>query len=96
MCHEQRTHPADAQHEGQSAMSARLSIDWIACDGRGLCAELAPELIEQDEWGYPLVLGDSVPDDLQKAARRAVRACPTMALRLESSVRNGSTRPASR
>ena len=34
---------------------ARLTVDLIACDGRGLCAELLPELITLDDWGYPLL-----------------------------------------
>ena len=63
-------------------MSTRLSVDWIACDGRGLCAELAPELVEQDEWGFPVVTRSEVPAGLVKVARRAVRDCPVMALRL--------------
>jgi ferredoxin len=32
----------------------RLHIDWTACDGRGLCAELLPELLLSDDWGYPV------------------------------------------
>jgi ferredoxin len=63
-------------------MSGKLSVDWIACDGRGLCGELAPELIEPDEWGFPLVIREADTTDLLKVARQAVRACPTMALRL--------------
>jgi ferredoxin len=27
----------------------RLHVDWTACDGRGLCAELLPELLVEDE-----------------------------------------------
>lgn len=61
---------------------ARLRIDWTACDGRGLCAELLPELIAQDEWGYPL-LPEEIPPELLRQARRAVTACPTLALRLD-------------
>jgi ferredoxin len=34
-----------------------LHIDWTACDGRGLCVELLPELLDRDEWGYPLAVG---------------------------------------
>jgi ferredoxin len=62
-------------------MTLKLQIDPIACTGHGLCADLLPELIELDEWGYP-ILGDSVPPDLVAHARRAVNACPTLALRL--------------
>lgn len=65
-------------------MSAQLRVDWPACRGRGLCHEVLPELVELDEWGYPLVTGP-VTDDLLPAARDAVRVCPTLALRLQQS-----------
>jgi ferredoxin len=61
-----------------------LRIDRIACDGYGLCAELLPELIELDDWGYPIVLKAAVPDELLGHARRAVEACPVLALRVRS------------
>jgi ferredoxin len=61
----------------------RLGIDRIACDGRGVCAELLPERIELDEWGYPVIADPGVPDTLLAHARRAVAACPLLALRLE-------------
>jgi ferredoxin len=60
---------------------AALSVDFTSCDAHGLCAELLPELIELDEWGYPMIL-DTVPAELLPEARRAVAACPVMALRL--------------
>jgi ferredoxin len=59
----------------------RLQVDWQACEARGLCAELLPEAVTLDEWGYPLV--DEVPRRAAGAAREAVRACPKVALRLE-------------
>ena len=59
-----------------------INIDRIACDGRGICAELLPELIELDDWGYPIVRGAEVPPALHDLARRAVAACPVMAFRL--------------
>ncbi|HET9893791.1 MAG TPA: ferredoxin [Streptosporangiaceae bacterium] len=59
----------------------RLEVNPIACDGRGLCAELLPEVIEIDEWGYPILTGN-IPGHLASLARRAVRACPALALRL--------------
>jgi ferredoxin len=61
-----------------------LSIDFTACDGHGLCAELLPELIGLDEWGYPVFRARTVPATLVRDARRAVAACPAMALRLAS------------
>jgi ferredoxin len=57
-----------------------LRVNPIKCDGHGLCAELFPERIELDEWGYPLVDGEPVPKELEKHARRAVAECPTLAL----------------
>lgn len=58
-----------------------LRVDWPACKARGLCHELLPELVDLDEWGYPVVTGD-VDGPLLRAARDAVRACPTLALRI--------------
>lgn len=63
-------------------MSARLTVNPIACTGHGACAELFPEWIRLDDWGYPMVDGSPVPDELLAHARRAVAACPTLALRL--------------
>lgn len=60
----------------------RLSVSPIACDGRGLCAELLPELITLDDWGYPVIADGPVPARLLTDARVAVRACPKLALRL--------------
>jgi ferredoxin len=59
----------------------RLKVDWPACRARGLCFELLPEAIDLDEWGYPII-GAEIPLELHKAAREAVRSCPTLALRL--------------
>jgi ferredoxin len=61
----------------------RLIVDPILCDAYGHCAELLPQLIELDEWGYPIVADGTVPDRLRGDARRAVGACPRLALRLE-------------
>ena len=58
-----------------------LRVDWPACRARGLCHELLPEAITLDEWGYPVIAGD-LDDGLLREARAAVRACPTLALRL--------------
>jgi ferredoxin len=60
----------------------QLRVDWPACKAHGVCAELVPELITLDEWGYPLVAGGAVPREVQAHAQRAVSACPTMALAL--------------
>lgn len=61
----------------------KLRVNPIACEGHGLCAELLPELVRLDDWGYPIVDDPDVPHDLEPLARRAVAACPTLALALE-------------
>lgn len=61
----------------------RLRVDPIACDGRRLCAEILPEVIGLDDWGFPIIREGNVPDDLVGEAREAVRVCPKLALRLE-------------
>lgn len=71
-----------------SAGSLRLHIDWTACDGRGLCVELIPELLGRDEWGYPMPRAGQrdplVAPELRQHAVRAVDACPLLALSLLS------------
>ena len=63
-------------------MTERLKVNMIECDGHGVCAELVPELIRLDEWGYPVLAAASVPPPLRKHARKAVTLCPRLALRL--------------
>jgi len=67
-----------------------LHIDRIACDGRGMCAELLPELITLDDWGYPIIADRPVPRDLESLAHAAVEVCPKMALQLRVSEKQGS------
>jgi ferredoxin len=63
-------------------MKDELRVNPIACDGSGVCAELLPELVTADEWGYPILTHTQVPPHLLPLARRAVRMCPTLALLL--------------
>jgi ferredoxin len=69
----------------ERAAGRRLRIDFIACEGAGLCAELLPELIKPDEWGYPVVMDGTVPDRLRQHARQAERLCPKLALHVDRS-----------
>jgi ferredoxin len=64
------------------AVKLVLEVDPIACDGRGVCAELFPERIELDRWGYPIIDDEPIPPRLEAHARRAVFLCPRLALRL--------------
>src|ERR1039458_9810187 len=84
-CHSPRTPrsawPTGAESE-EAAMKRELRVDPTACSGHGLCAELLPELITLDEWGYPIVARGPVPRSLDRHVRRAVTDCPVLALKL--------------
>ena len=60
----------------------RVRVDPIACDGHGLCAELLPERITLDDWGFPVIDPTPLEPALRDHAQRAVSDCPTCALRL--------------
>ena len=62
-------------------MSRELRVDWPQCHARGVCAELLPEVVELDEWGFPIVRGE-LTEDLLPLATQAVRMCPQLALRV--------------
>jgi ferredoxin len=64
-------------------MTYRLRVNPITCDAHGVCAELLPEIIRLDPWGYPIVPRADLPDDLVEHARLAAAACPTLALLIE-------------
>ncbi len=61
----------------------RLRVNPIHCVAHGLCAELLPEAVRLDEWGYPIVNGEPLPESAIRHARRAADACPTLALLLD-------------
>ena len=64
-------------------MRVTLRVNPIACVGYGMCAELLPELVQLDQWGYPILTAKTVPRPLGDHARRAAQACPTLALLIE-------------
>jgi ferredoxin len=66
-------------------MSIRLVVDPIACDGHGVCAELFPEGITLDDWGYPILPAGDIAPHLERHARRAASACPALALKIRRS-----------
>jgi ferredoxin len=61
-----------------------LAIDWTRCDGHGLCHALLPEAIDRDEWGFPALRRPAITTGDEPAARRAVAACPALALYLST------------
>jgi methionine sulfoxide reductase heme-binding subunit len=78
--------------ESPAAGTKLLRVNPIACSGHGLCAELLPELIALDRWGYPMVSDQPVPARLARRAARAVTDCPALALLL-SDARDGQADP---
>lgn len=67
-------------------MMQPLEIDAASCDGVGICAVVAGDLIHLDKWGFP-VIAETVDPQLLKQARRAARACPHRALRVSDTTR---------
>jgi ferredoxin len=65
-------------------MSEHMRVDPLLCDAYGYCAELLPEVITLDEWGYPVIDPGALPEAVLVDARRAASACPMLALRLEA------------
>ena len=59
-----------------------LDVDPIACSGHGVCAELFPDWVRLDDWGYPIIKAEVIPDEAIGDARWAVSNCPTLALKL--------------
>lgn len=64
-----------------------LVLHPILCDGRGMCHDAAPDLIDLDEWGYPVLPGGGLRAEIsrgqRKAAEDATHACPLLALHIE-------------
>lgn len=59
----------------------KLRVNPILCTGFGYCAEIVPELISLDDWGFPILDSRPIEDDaLLHHARRAVATCPRLAL----------------
>lgn len=52
-------------------------VDRALCRGRGVCAELAPDRISLDEWGYP-VQGEVALS--RRDTKTLVSSCPVRAL----------------
>jgi ferredoxin len=70
-------------------VSRRLRVNPIACEAHGMCAEILPERITLDEWGYPVIDGEPLEPGLVRNALRAAQACPTFALIVERDAANG-------
>jgi len=60
-----------------------LQLDAASCDGVGMCALVAPDVVSLDRWGFPVV-DEAAAASLRRQARAAARACPHRALRAET------------
>jgi ferredoxin len=69
----------------RTPVAVHLRVDPVACDAYGYCAEILPERISLDEWGYPVIDGTPVEVELVALAIRAAKDCPRRALHLEDS-----------
>jgi ferredoxin len=69
-------------------VSPRLKVNPIACEAHGMCAEVLPELIALDDWGYPIIDERPITPELLDHAKRAAQACPTFALLIERDTPN--------
>lgn len=72
------------------APGRRLRVDPIACKAHAVCAELFPERIRLDDWGYPIIDDRPITPDLMPHARRAVSECPRAALRFVEPTESGA------
>lgn len=72
--------------------AATIVVDRIACDGFGICAELLPERIDLDDWGYPIISPEPIRPNLLDHARRAAEMCPVLALRIRELPRTAPDR----
>ncbi len=57
-----------------------LELDAARCDGVGMCALVAPDVVTLDRWGFPVLEADA-DASLVRQAKAAARACPHRALR---------------
>ena len=64
--------PLPGRRRDEGPAMIRILVDPVACDAYGYCAELLPEAITLDEWGYPVVDGTPLPPELveRRPARR--------------------------
>jgi ferredoxin len=69
----------------------QLMVDPVACDGVGMCAQLAADVVTLDTWGYPVVPREGLTGDGARQAARAVAGCPRRALLLVPSKAPAST-----
>jgi len=61
----------------------KIVVDFDVCQSHGLCTEAAPEVFEIRDDGFLYVLNEEPPEALRGKVERAVRECPTGAIKVE-------------
>ncbi|WP_439031485.1 ferredoxin [Gordonia terrae] len=66
-----------------SPQPSTLTVDRVACAGHGLCYGVAPDLIDADDQGDPVVPERALTSEEAVLANEAVSMCPERALALQ-------------
>jgi ferredoxin len=62
----------------------RVRVDFGLCQGHGTCVEEAPAVFGLDEKKHLVViLQEEPPESERENVKRAVKYCPTLAIKLE-------------
>jgi len=61
----------------------KIRVDMDLCQGHGACVTEAPDVFALDSENRVRLLIETPDESLRAAVRKAVKYCPTRALRLE-------------
>lgn len=60
----------------------RIQVEYESCVGAGRCAWAAPDVFDQDDDGFVVLLDPGPPEELADRVDEAVTMCPAMAITL--------------
>jgi ferredoxin len=63
----------------------RVIVDQDACICSGQCVLAAPDVFDQSEEGFVVLLDDDPPHELLEDVRQAAATCPALAITVEES-----------
>jgi ferredoxin len=61
----------------------KIIVDFDVCQSHGLCTQAAPEVFEIRDDGFLYILQETPAEALRAKVEKAVRECPTSAIRIE-------------
>jgi len=61
----------------------KIVVNWLLCEGNGVCADEAPELLAMTDDDTLQVLKEEFGEESRQAAEAAVRVCPKHALSIK-------------